>query len=60
MSDGQPRAELGDRGRFDGFPGPAQDPGRGRTRLDGGQYVTDHSGPVPSTSRFVRTVGGGR
>ncbi len=57
MAADTPRAEVGDRGRFDGYPGPTQNTGRGTTRLLDGEYVTDHSGPVPSTSRFVRTVG---
>jgi len=52
-----PRAELGDKGRFDGHPGPRQDVGRGRTRLVGGEYVTDHSTAAAPSSRFVRTPG---
>ncbi len=54
----RPRAELGDRGRFDGYPGPRQDPGRGTTRLVGGEYVTDHTVNTTPSSPHVRTPGG--
>lgn len=58
MTAGIPRAEVGDRGRFDGFPGPTQTAGRGSTRWVGGEYVTDHSAAPAPSSRFVRTPGG--
>ncbi|MFG2046073.1 hypothetical protein ACGFIW_01415 [Micromonospora sp. NPDC048935] len=57
MTANTPRAEVGDKGRFDGFPGRTNTSG-GSTRWVDGEYVTDHSATSTPTSRFVRTPGG--
>lgn len=59
MTGDQPRAEVGGRGRFDGYPGRT-DTSRGTTRWTGGEYVTDHTAAPAPSSRFVRTPGGNR
>lgn len=56
MTADQPRAEVGDRGRFDGFPGRTSS--GGSTRWVDGEYVTDHTATAAPSSRFVRTPGG--
>jgi len=51
-----PRAEVGDRGRFDGYPGRTTTSGS-TTRWVDGEYVTDHSTTAAPSSKFVRTPG---
>ncbi|MFD6565451.1 hypothetical protein [Micromonospora profundi] len=53
---GQPRAEVGDKGRFDGYPGRTTT-SAGTTRWVDGEYVTDHTATTAPSSRFVRTPG---
>lgn len=59
MTADRPRAEVGDRGRFDGYPGRTSTSG-GRTRWVGGEYVIDHTASPAPSSRFVRTPGSPR